>query len=56
MADHAMPGGYPNLLAPDETDQITHAYDPHLERLLAVKHRYDIDNAFNVTPLPSGTV
>ncbi|WP_246144254.1 FAD-binding oxidoreductase [Actinacidiphila oryziradicis] len=49
----ALPGGYPNLLGPDETTQITHAYGPNTERLLTAKHRYDPYRTFNATPLPN---
>lgn len=52
LADHTFAGGYPNLLSPDETEQIAHAYEPHTQRLLAVKHTYDPDNVFTATPLP----
>ncbi|GAB2608353.1 6-hydroxy-D-nicotine oxidase [Paractinoplanes abujensis] len=48
----ALPGGYVNLLADDETDQIAHAYGPNRERLLAVKRRYDPAGTFRATPLP----
>lgn len=52
LADYALQGGYPNLLAADEADQIAHAYDPNGQRLLAVKRAYDPDNVFAATPLP----
>ncbi|MFJ8828360.1 BBE domain-containing protein, partial [Streptomyces sp. NPDC102467] len=48
----AMPGSYPNLLGPDETEQIAHAYGPNTGRLLAAKHRFDPDGVFHAIPLP----
>ncbi|MEX5636976.1 FAD-binding oxidoreductase [Parafrankia sp. FMc2] len=53
LAPEALPGGYPNLLAADETDQITHAYGPNTTRLLDIKRRYDPDVLFRATPLPA---
>ena len=32
---HALPGGYPNLLGPDETDRVRLAYGGNLDRLIA---------------------
>ncbi|MGP2438098.1 FAD-binding oxidoreductase [Streptomyces sp. JW3] len=52
LAAEAAPGGYPNLLGPDETEQIAHAYGPNTERLLAAKRRFDPDGVFHATPLP----
>ncbi|MGW6456089.1 FAD-binding oxidoreductase [Streptomyces sp. NPDC055078] len=52
LAGDALPGGYANLLGPDETDQISHAYGPNRDRLLTAKHRFDPDNVFSATPLP----
>jgi FAD/FMN-containing dehydrogenase len=49
---HAMPGGYPNLLASDAEDQIRHAYGPNAARLLEVKQQYDPDGVFSAIPLP----
>jgi hypothetical protein len=51
----ALPGGYANLLGPDATDQIAHAYGPNTERLLAIKARLDPDRVFAATPLPERT-
>ncbi|MGW2842650.1 FAD-binding oxidoreductase [Streptomyces sp. NPDC001493] len=48
----ALPGGYPNLLGPDEPARTAHAYGPNAERLLTVKHRYDPYRTFNATSLP----
>ena len=46
---YALPGGYPNLLAPDATDQIGAAYGPNAARLWMIKQRYDPDGVFAAT-------
>lgn len=46
----ALPGGYPNLLGPDETDRVRLAYGDNLDRLLRAKHRYDPDSIFSGVP------
>jgi FAD/FMN-containing dehydrogenase len=52
LAANALPGGYPNLLGPEEHDQIAHAYGDNAGRLLAVKRRFDPDHVFAAIPLP----
>jgi hypothetical protein len=52
LAPHALPGGYPNLLGPDEQVQIDAAYGSNITRLREVKHRFDPENLFRATPLP----
>ena len=52
LASHALPGGYPNFLAPDQHEQILHAYGAHAARLVAAKERYDPEHVFTATPLP----
>lgn len=52
LADDAMPGGYPNLLSPDDVDQVRHAYGAGAGRLLAIKSRVDPERVFTATPLP----
>jgi FAD/FMN-containing dehydrogenase len=52
LAPAALPGGYPNLLRPDDRDQVAHAYGRNAARLRDVKARYDPDHAFTATPLP----
>lgn len=52
LADESLPGGYVNLLAPDESDQIANAYGPNRDRLLAAKYTYDPDEIFRATPMP----
>ena len=52
LEPHALPGGYPNLLGPDETAQIAQAYGANATRLLALKQRFDPTGVFTATPLP----
>jgi hypothetical protein len=52
LVSDSLPGGYVNLLGPDETAQIADAYGPNHDRLLAVKERYDPASTFSATPLP----
>lgn len=52
LAPHAMPGGYPNLLGPDDHEQIANAYGDNAIRLLAAKTHYDPDGVFTAIPLP----
>ncbi|MFE0923478.1 FAD-binding oxidoreductase [Streptomyces nigra] len=52
LEDEALPGSYPNLLGSDEVAQITYAYGPNAERLLALKRRFDPDRVFRAIPLP----
>jgi FAD binding domain len=54
LAPHALPGGYPGLLGPDDHDQIAVAYGPNTARLLAAKAHFDPDGIFSATPLPPG--
>ncbi|WP_328473606.1 FAD-binding oxidoreductase [Actinoplanes sp. NBC_00393] len=42
----ALPGGYPNLLGPEEDERARASYGPNLDRLLAAKRAYDPDNVF----------
>jgi hypothetical protein len=53
LAGEALPGGYANLLAPDDHAQIAHAYGDNAARLLAAKAHYDADGVFTAIPLPS---
>jgi len=52
VAPYALPGGYPNLLAPDDRAQTAQAYGENAGRLLAAKARFDPDGVFTATPLP----
>ena len=52
LAPMALPGGYPNMLGPDDSDQIPFAYGSNTERLIAAKKRFDQDDVFSsATPL-----
>ncbi|MCA2215954.1 FAD-binding oxidoreductase [Jidongwangia harbinensis] len=42
----ALPGGYPNLLGPDDDERARESYAGNLGRLLAAKRRYDPGNVF----------
>ncbi|OMC44485.1 FAD-binding oxidoreductase [Mycobacterium sp. IS-1264] len=53
LAPHALPGGYANLLGPDDHDQIANAYGDNATRLVAAKNHYDPDAVFTAIPLPS---
>lgn len=52
LASSAFPGGYPNLLGPDEHAQIVAAYGSNTDRLREVKRRFDPENVFSATPFP----
>lgn len=52
LALYALPGGYPNLLGPDEHVQIEAAYGGNAERLCEAKRRFDPEGLFTATPLP----
>jgi FAD/FMN-containing dehydrogenase len=52
LAADALPGGYVNLLGPDDRDQITHAYGPNAGRLRELKNRFDPQGVFTAIPLP----
>jgi FAD/FMN-containing dehydrogenase len=53
LAPQALPGGYPNLLAPDMREQTEHSYGANLPRLRQVKQQYDPDSVFTATPIPA---
>jgi FAD/FMN-containing dehydrogenase len=46
LAPFALPGGYPNLLAPDELQRVEAAYGPNAGRLRELKRRYDPEGVF----------
>ncbi|GAA5099939.1 FAD-binding oxidoreductase [Nocardia iowensis] len=52
LEPHALPGGYPNFLLPEQHDQVAHAYGSHAARAIAAKQRYDPQHVFTATPLP----
>ncbi|GAB2857474.1 FAD-dependent oxidoreductase [Actinoallomurus bryophytorum] len=55
LAPHSLPGGYPNMLGPDDHAQNAEAYGPNTARLLAAKARFDPDGVFSATALPPST-
>ena len=42
-----LPGGYPNLLGPEDTERTAAVFGPNTERLLAAKRRYDPELVFH---------
>jgi FAD/FMN-containing dehydrogenase len=53
LAPFALPGGYANLLGPDDREQAAGAYGGNAARLRAVKRRFDPDGVFaSAIPLP----
>src|SRR6516162_3619133 len=53
FAPMALPGGYPNFLAGDDSDRVANSYGPNADRLIVAKRRYDPDNVFcSAIPLP----
>jgi hypothetical protein len=46
----ALPGGYPNLLGPDDDPRARESFGANLERLVTLKHRYDPSNVFSAIP------
>ena len=51
MDAHALPGGWPNLMARDDP-RVADAYGRNTERLLAVRAHYDPDGVFMAMPVP----
>ncbi len=52
LAPHALDGGYPNLIGPQQAEQARKAYGSNASRLAQLKSRYDPDNVFTATTLP----
>ena len=46
LAPGAIPGGYPNILGPEDAERTRLGFGGNLDRLLAAKHRYDPDGVF----------
>lgn len=53
LGEHALDGGYPSLIGPDQAAQADAAYGPNAARLLDVKRRYDPAKFFSASPLPT---
>jgi FAD/FMN-containing dehydrogenase len=49
LAPHALPGGYPNMLGPDDYEQTAHAYGVNSGRLQQLKRLFDPDGVFTST-------
>src|SRR5262249_30933614 len=47
LAPAALPGGYANLLDPNEHDEIANAFGCNITRLRELKRRFDPDNVFS---------
>jgi len=47
LAPIALLGGYPNMLSPDDSEQIPFAYGSNAERLIAAMKRFDPDDVFS---------
>jgi FAD/FMN-containing dehydrogenase len=53
LAPFALPGGYANLLGPDDREQAAEAYGDNAARLLLLKRPFDPDGVFvSAIPLP----
>ena len=53
LAPFALPGGYANLLGPDDREQAASAYGGNAARLRVLKRRFDPDGVFaSAIPLP----
>jgi len=46
LAPHALPGGYPNMLGPDDHEQTAQAYGTNTDRLQQVKRLFDPEGVF----------
>lgn len=47
-----LPGGYPNMMSPEESERTAQAYGPNAARLRLIKQNYDPDGMFTATALP----
>jgi FAD/FMN-containing dehydrogenase len=55
LAPFALPGGYANMLGPDDREQAAGAYGGNAARLRVLKSRFDPDGVFaSAIPLPEG--
>jgi len=46
LGAHALPGGYPNILGPDDHEQTAQAYGPNASRLQRLKRLFDPEGVF----------
>lgn len=54
LAPDAIPGGYPNILGPADAERVRLGFGANLDRLRAVKRRYDPGHTFTaIAPLDS---
>ncbi len=56
LDDEALPGGYANVMGPDDAHRASSAFGPNAARLLQVKQRYDPDGVFSAIPLPAAPI
>lgn len=49
-----LPGGYPNMMTPEDPTRVAHAFGNNATRLAAIKRQYDPDGIFNGVALPKG--
>nr|WP_221383188.1 FAD-binding oxidoreductase [Actinoplanes polyasparticus] len=52
LEPHSLPGGYVNIIGPDEKDQADAAFGANTDRLLRAKQAYDPANVFSAISLP----
>lgn len=46
LAPHSLPGGYPNMIGPDDHEQTAHAYGANAGRLQCLKRLFDPEGVF----------
>ncbi|MBB2922743.1 FAD-binding oxidoreductase [Cellulomonas cellasea] len=54
LAPGALPGGYPNILGPEDADRTRLGFGANADRLLAAKRRYDPDGALSAVAAIGG--
>jgi FAD/FMN-containing dehydrogenase len=52
LSPAALPGGYPNMLGPNDRDQIALSFGPNIDRLRDIKRRFDPMGFFSAITLP----
>jgi hypothetical protein len=53
LVPSALPSAFPGLCAPDDGNQIAHAFGDNMARLLAARKHYAPDGIFSAAPLPA---